>query len=57
MDDLSDLIERSVDAIHHQNTGRPVKCLMCGVTFIGPTAAIDYFRHQSHQHTHPSRAR
>ena len=56
MTTTSDL-ERSLQAIHSQNTGRPIRCLDCGVVFIGRSSAVDYFRHVASRHTHPSTER
>jgi hypothetical protein len=48
-----DLIKASLDAIHRQNTGRPINCLICGVTFIGPQSAATFFDHdRSHSMSH-----
>jgi hypothetical protein len=47
MDDIGRLLEESIDAIHRQNTRRPIHCLCgCGVTYLN---AAEYFRHR-----HPS---
>ena len=41
----------SLDAVHRQNTGRPIRCMCgCGLVFIGPTSAIQYFQHVAQQH-------
>ena len=41
----------SLDAVHRQNTGRPIRCMCgCRLVFIGPTSAIQYFQHVAQQH-------
>lgn len=43
MDDVQRLLEESLDAIHRQNTRRPIRCLCgCGVIYLN---AVEYFRH------------
>ena len=50
MDDVTRLLEDSMDAIHRENTRRPIRC-MCGCGLIFMTAR-EYFRH-----AHPSAGR
>lgn len=46
-DNIARLLEESLDAIHRQNTHRPIRCMCgCGVVFL---TAPEYFRHR-----HPS---
>jgi len=48
---LTELLEQSVDAVHAINTGRPVRCMNCGITFIDGRAGLDHLR----QHSMPTR--
>ena len=50
VDDVTRLLEDSMDAIHRENTRRPIRC-MCGCGLIFMTAR-EYFRH-----AHPSAGR
>ena len=52
-DDLGPLLIDSIDAIHRQNTRRPIHCMNCvGVYFM---RADDYFKHRARHHTHPTK--
>lgn len=54
-DELGRLLISSIEAIHRENTGRPIHCPLCfGLVFM---RADDYFKHQAHRHTHPSTRR
>ena len=43
-------LQQSLNAIHQKNTGRPIRCLDCGVVFIGADNAIRYFSHVANGH-------
>lgn len=53
-DDLGPLLIDSIEAIHKENTRRPIHCAYCGVTFL---KANVYFKHRAHRHTHPTAGR
>lgn len=53
--DLGPLLIESLEAIHRQNTRRPIHCQYCpGLIFM---TADGLFRHRALEHTHPSRGR
>lgn len=54
-DDLGPLLIESIEAIHRQNTRRPIHCRYClGLTFLTADAL---FKHRARVHTHPSTGR
>lgn len=52
-DDLGPLLIESIEAIHRENTRRPIHCSGCDLTFMKAAA---YFEHRS-RHNHPSTRR
>jgi len=50
MDDIGQLLIDSLEAIHRQNTRRPIHCKLCfGLVFL---TADDLLRHQASRHGH-----
>ena len=53
VDDLGPLLIESLEAIHRENTRRPIHCQYCpGLIFL---SADGLFKHRAYEHTHPSR--
>ena len=51
-DDLGPLLIESLEAIHRQNTRRPIHCRLCpGLVFMTADAL---FQHRAYAHTHPT---
>ena len=52
MDDIEELLQDSLEALHRQNTRRPIHCRHCPeLTFL----TLDGLReHRARFHTHPS---
>lgn len=54
--DLTDVVARSIAALHAVNTGRPLHCMVCRVTFLDPREGLAHLR-QHEIDRHPAKPR
>lgn len=52
--DLTDVLRKSLDALHAVNTGRPLRCLDCDVVFMDPLVGFDHLKWHESRKVHPS---